>query len=76
MTPEQTIKHCLHGYHQDFRRANLTDHPYDKRYHYGRADAVLEVVEAVANAAGITASQVKKIQEQVIKERHESGADR
>ena len=77
MTPQETIKHCLHGYHQATRESNdLNGHLYERRYHYGRAKAFLEVLEAVAIAAGITASQVEKIQEQVIRERHESGADR
>ena len=77
MTPEQTIKYCLHEYHQDTREANnLNGHLYDRRYHYGRARAFLEVLEAVATAAGMDEERVLKIQRQVIKERHESGADR
>jgi hypothetical protein len=76
MTPQETIKYCLHGYHQDFRQANLTDHPYDKRYYYGRSRAFLEVLGTVARCAGMDEGEVLKIQKQVIKERHESGADR
>jgi hypothetical protein len=74
MTPQETVKYCLHGYHHDFRQGNLSDHPYEKRYHYGRSRAFLDVLEAVATAAGITEEQIHKIQKQVIKERHESGA--
>ncbi|WP_024333220.1 hypothetical protein [Desulfotignum balticum] len=77
MTPQETIKYCLHGYHQATRESNdLNGHLYDRRYHYGRARAFLEVLEAVASAAGITEEQIHKNQRQVIKERHESGADR
>lgn len=76
MKPQETIKYCLHGYNQDVRERNLEDHPLTKQYHYGRARAFLEVLEAVATAAGITAEQVQEIQKQVVRERAESGADR
>jgi hypothetical protein len=76
MTPQETIKLCLHGYNQDIRDKNLEDHPFTKQYHYGRARTFLEVLEAVATAVRITAEQVKKIQKQVVREHHESGADK
>jgi hypothetical protein len=76
MTPQETIKYCLHGYQQAVRDKSLEDHPFTKQYHYDKARAFLEILEAVATAAGITAEQVKKIQKQVVKERHDSGSDR